>query len=545
MNDPLRSKFLPAVVFVSVLAGLTSSIWSVSYFLGQDSSAHLYASYVMLQLIKGQTHLSSVFTLNPVIVPNASGHWIMALLLGLVAPETVTRLMLTGTLALFAASVVWLKQRVTGTIGGVLTVLFAFGIGLNWLWLTGTYNHVLGTTVFLFTVGLFYKWRDDMSVGRTAALAGILVLAFVSHLFTFLLLVGALVLLALFSERRLRSIAAVAVAFLPTLPLVLVYRRVSSEEGVPFVPGWDAVTDPYSVMDWLKQFVWADPFILISRKTLPFLAVDSYWFLILSPIVLLSAAAGLLILGKGSGAHIKEILSDRRLPLALMCGGALVFAIVGPDHFGVQNGSLIRERLMIIGMALATLFFGTARPPVTRILAGGLLSLLLVLQTLALWEYGLSSTKEVEPFAAATTAIPRGKTIASVVLIQGVQRFTPQPLAQVSSYVGVKTDSVVWDDYEWRHYMFPAVTRDPEQRSFVFELTTSNVFYLNDPKDNFEEKLSRLESVLETHNDQIEILLVYGSDDRINRVVSRWYSEVPIFTEGELRVLPHKRTPDQ
>ncbi|MFL6374498.1 MAG: hypothetical protein ACJ73D_07535 [Pyrinomonadaceae bacterium] len=544
MKEPVKNRYLPAVIFVLVLAALTSPIWCVPFFLGQDSSAHLYTAYVMLRLLDGDPQFSSVFMIQPVVVPNSSGHWIMALLVGLFTPETVTRVMLTGTLALFAASVLWLKRRVTGSNGGVLTVLFAFAIGLNWLWLNGTYNHVLGAMVFLFAVGLFYRWRDDMGVARTAILAVVLVIAYVSHLFAFLLLAGALPLLAFFSVTRVRSLVAATIAILPSIPMLVGFRRVSSAEGVPPIPSWESVVDPYSVTDWLRQFVWADPFILISRRTLPFLHVQSPWFLVLSPIVLISVAAGLLILRRGIGAHLKRLRTDRRLPLAIMCGGALIFAIIGPDDFGLQNGSLIRERLMIIGMSLAVVFFRPTRPYFTNLAAGGVLSLLMVLQTMALWDYGLRTSKEVAPFAAAAGAIPHGKTMASVILAQETLRFRSLPLAQVSSYEGVKTGSIVWDNYEWRHYMFPVVTRDARLRPFVFELTTANVFYLDDPADNFEEKLSRLEKVLESNNDQIDILLVYGSDDRMDRVVNRWYSDVPIFTDGELRVLMHKAPAD-
>jgi hypothetical protein len=114
------------------------------------------------------------------------------------------------------------------------------------------------------------------------------------------------------------------------------------------------------------------------------------------------------------------------------------------------------------------------------------------------------------------------------------------PSTQLNNYVGIEKSVIVWDNYELGHYMFPVRTREPADKRFVFEFTTSNVFYLNDPKENVETTLSKLQMSLESGHRHIEHLILFGDDPRLMPLLMRWFEPQPIFAEGRLRVLKHK-----
>jgi hypothetical protein len=271
-----------ALSFTSLLTIICCPVWAVRYFINQDGSGHLYTSYVMLELLKGNGFFADNLALNSFAVPNASGHWIMAGLLAFVPPLIVTKIIITLTLALFAAAIVWLRYCTAGAKDIGITLLLAFAIGFNWLWIQGNYNYIFAVAASTFALGLFYRWREEMTTFRVVILAMLLVVTFVGHLISFAILVGSLFILAIFSrpESRLRSLIGLVVAAIPVLPFVFAYSRISKTEGVPYIPHWQSLSDPLTISSVAKQLVWADPFVFISRKALPFFSGTSSSFAI-------------------------------------------------------------------------------------------------------------------------------------------------------------------------------------------------------------------------------------------------------------------------
>ena len=209
-----------SLLFAVLLILICSPVWSVSYFINQDGSGHVYTAFVMLRLLSGDPLFSSVFSLNSFAVPNASGHWLMAGMLTLLSPVTVTKLIITLTLGLFAASIVWLRYRTAGANDLALTTLLAFAVGFNWLWIQGNYNYILAAAASTFTLGLFYTWREKMTATRVAVLAICFAIVFISHLISFAILVGSIFVLALFTgpDSRRRAVIASLVALIPIIP---------------------------------------------------------------------------------------------------------------------------------------------------------------------------------------------------------------------------------------------------------------------------------------------------------------------------------------
>ena len=531
-----------SLLFAVLLILICSPVWSVSYFINQDGSGHVYTAFVMQRLLTGDPLFSSVFSLNSFAVPNASGHWLMAGMLTFLSPVTVTKLIITLTLGLFAASIVWLRYRTAGANDLALTTLLAFAVGFNWLWIQGNYNYILAAAASTFTLGLFYTWREKMTATRVVVLAICFVIVFISHLISFAILVGSIFVLALFTgpDRRRRAVIASLVALIPIIPFAFTYFRISGAEGDPYFPNWQSLAGGVTLGKLAKQLVWADPFVFISRKSFPFAGAQSNLFAIFSPVIWIAGAAMLMAIG----TYISRKADADRLrgiaPFLLLTIGSAIFALVGPDDFGMQNGSILRERVLIAALVFFVPVFGLANAKVLRFAAGAALAFVICYQTLALWEYAFQSDSLSRSSFVAAEAIPAGSSIASVVLVKDGLRFHSFPTSQLINYIGIDRKAIVWDNYELGHYMFPVIMRRPEDRKYAFELTTSNVFYLNNPDESFDEKLLKLDRSLTDGNERIQYLVVYGNDSRIDDVVSKWYESSPLFADGELKVLRHK-----
>jgi hypothetical protein len=527
--------------FTFLLAIICSPVWAVKYFINQDGSGHLYTSYVMLELLRGNGFFAENFALNSFAVPNASGHWLMTGLLAFIPPLIVTKIIITLTLALFAAAVVWLRYRTAGDQDIGITLLLAFAIGFNWLWIQGNYNYVFAVATSTFALGLFYRWREEMTKFQVAILAILLLVTFIGHLISFTALVGSLFMLAIFSrsESRFRSVFGLIVALIPTIPLIIAYSRISKTEGVPFIPNWQSLTGPLTMGSIAKQLVWADPFVFMSRKTLPFLSINSTAFAIFTPVIWIFAAALLMFAATVYVAKKDKSLIRRQVPFIILTALGIIGALFGPDDFGMQNGSILRERVLIATLIFFVPVFRFNGHRALKIASGASLGFVLCFQTLALWDYSLTTQTESADFYAARQAIPENASIASVVFDTDSMRFHSAPATQLVNYLGINRNVTIWDNYELGHYMFPVTTLRPEDRKYVFELTTTNVFNINNPDESFDEKLASLEKALADGNQRIELLVVCGNDGRLDAVLQRWYDLNPVFANRTVRVLKH------
>jgi hypothetical protein len=287
------------------------------------------------------------------------------------------------------------------------------------------------------------------------------------------------------------------------------------------------------------QLLAGDPFVLISRKALPFYSGTSTAFSIFSPFLWITAAVVLLIIATVIAARKREISLGPFLPFAVLAAAAFAAALVGPDDFGLTNGSILRERMMIFGMCFLMPIFSVS---FSRWLSGSVRAILLfvvLFQTAALWEYARSADAEAREFISARETIPEKASIASVVVVPDLPRFHSMPSTQLNNYVGIGRDIVVWDNYELGHYMFPVVLRDRGDKEFVFEFTTSNVFYLNNPREDFDLTLPKLQSSLAHGHQRIDYMLVFGDDARLWPILQQWFEAAPVFENGRVRVFKH------
>ena len=220
----------------------------------------------------------------------------------------------------------------------------------------------------------------------------------------------------------------------------------------------------------------------------------------------------------------------------LLFGGVL-----GPDDFGLRNGSVLRERFLIFALiGFAAVFRSNGLAWVTRA-AAICLVFVIGFQTAALWDYSIRTDRLASRFMNAGDQIPAGSSIASVIIMDDCLRFHSLPETQIDNYLGIGRNMIVWDNYELGHYMFPVTTVNLADRKFAFDLTTSTKFCRDNPDEDFNATLMKQNAALSASPDKIDHLIVWGDDQRLGPILDQWFSPEPDFAAEHLRVL-HRRT---
>jgi len=534
-NFRILGFFLLLIIFCS------APIWSVEYFINQDGSAHLNSSFLMLELLKGNPIISEIYAFNSISVPNSSGHWLMLLLLNFFSSFIVTKIIVTLTFAGFIASVGWLRLKTVGNEGLKTSFLFGAAIGFNWLWFVGFYNFLIGVCCFVFAIGLFFSWREKMNLWRTIILSLVFLLAYFSHIVSFAILAGSILTLAFSSSKPniKRNVICILAALLPILPLMIIYKSVSVSGG-GFFPTWRNLENPLSPISWISQIRTADPFILISRKSFPFVIQNSKYFAVFTPLLWILAALFSLATATFFAKDRSNLYSKTNLIFAFLFVSCVLAAMFAPDDFGLNNGSVLRERLLLCGLIFFIPLFRVENFIRLKRFAQGCLLFVVIFQTAVLWDYSLQTNAEAKEFLSAQTVISPDEKTASVVLVEDGLRFHSLPMTQLSNYLGIEKKAIVQDNYEIGHYLFPIIAKNPSDKQFAFDLTTSNVFILNKPDEKFDDKSVKLDLLLSNNREKIQTLIVWGKNPQIEAVLFKWFESAPIFENGKVRVFRQK-----
>lgn len=464
----------------------------------------------------------------------------LAGLLVFFSPATVTKLMVTLTFAVFVAAVGWLRFQIAGNKDLKTGFLLGAALAFNWMWFLGFYNFIIGEIGFIFTLGLYWQWRESLNFRRSIVLSILLLFVFFSHLISFLMLAASLFILNIFTSRSLfkRTLIWTATAFLPVLPFVIGYKLLSQTAGGEMSPVWRNLSNPLSLADWTLHLQAADPFQLLSRKTLPFLDVNSLGFAVFSPVLWLAAALFFL----AAGTLIREktnIISKRHLPLILLTIVPIIFWAVAPDDFGQSHGAFLRERFFLCGLICFVPLFNTEISPLLKKFALFCLAFVVIFQTAVLWEYAWRTNNLGREYLAAERAIENTDSLGSIVLIEDGCRFRSNPLTSINPLLGVGKNTRVWDNYEIGYYLFPVIARNPADRQFVLDFSENSDINLCNAIE-IDGKFSQLDYLLNTHHDKIKVMLVWNGDERVKNLLTEWYAEKPYFQNGRVALFRHR-----
>lgn len=545
MNLHRKSRARLAVIFVLLTVFACAPIWSVQHFINQDGSGHVNGAWVMLELLRGHPRYTDLFQFNFIFFPDVSGHWLMALMLLFTSAFTTTKVMMTLTYVGLVAAVGWLRWLTAGRDGILTSILIGGALAFNWLWLVGFYNFNLGFAIAVFTIGCYFRWREEMNAGRAAALASLLVLIFVSHIVSFAIAAGTVIVLCIlpFTDGSKRRSLWTLAAFVPVTPLAAIYKF-STEAGGGFLPIWSNLNGHYALSNWLTQLRGVDSFIIISRRSFPFVETDSTAFAVFTPFIWIAAAFSLLIIATWYSRRPEyKIWSSKYLPFAVLAVGSVFVAIVSPDNFQFSSstGGVLRERIFLISLIyLVPLYRTIDVSTAMKTAAKAALVLVIVFQTAALWEYAVRADRDAREFLSAAAQIPDRSSLSAVTIEPKGMRFSANPVSSMDNYIGIGRDVLILDNYEFGHYLFPVVAKKRADQQFALEYTGNNAFELNNPERSSDEQFNKLADILSANNQRIDTLLVWGADPRVEAAYKPWFEAEPYFVNGRVRLYRHK-----
>ena len=533
-----NSNFALILLFVALVAFVSAPVWWVGTFFNQDGTPHLYNAFLIGELVKGNSAIESFAAINPHAIPNITGHWLLAALLPVFGATLTTKIALSSLFALFVASIVWLRWQTGGREGLSVYMLYAAALGLNWPWLLGFYNFVLAMSALAFTLGLWWRWREDINLFRTACLLALLIFTFFCHLIGFSLLAVCLMLLVVTQYRRTgfrTTLLTVSVLAISSL-FVLNFLSLGLSDG-GLLPQWRNFVGHSGLRSLVAQVSAADPFALMTRRAIPFVETRSGLFAIFSPIVSIGSATAILIWltfrnkGEKDGSMFGWIVTTAIL---------FIIAIAGPDDFGSEHGGFLRERLFLISLICLL--------PVLRFSPGGylsqiacvLLAFVVIFQSAVLWEYAPKAEAIGKHFLAAKEQIGNDGGLGSIVFAGGEWRFRPLPTANLSPIMGIGKNVEVWDNYELGFDFFPVISPTGEQRDFVTAFRDAANYNLDDPREDVVGKLKRLDALLESENHRFKVLLVWNEQAGFVSIRSKWFYPDPYFVSGPLALYRHR-----
>jgi len=334
------------------------------------------------------------------------------------------------------------------------------------------------------------------------------------------------------SRRRLGWTAA---SMLPLAPLALMYHRLM-QSGGEVQPAWWGVENFLSPRAWFNYAAAVDFLQLRSeRECLPFSLGHSRWFAYVAPSRIAQVVMMLLLIVTFI-AMLRGQQRERRgwLILALLL---FAFAFFGPDTFGDAHGSILRERILLVALAVSIPLFNlrVARPLVG--FCAVLVTLTAAVQVAFVWDYALYSDRVVADFMKAKPSVGTGQRVEAIQIDTGGP-YRANPLHNLASALGIGTGNVVWNNYGPCLYYFPVRFADSEVSRRALDLSNVGVFRfkLYDESDH----LAWYEKLLTESRGEIDALIVVGSHEEVDRINAEWYGPEPIFQSGDVRVFHRK-----
>lgn len=529
---------LGLLAFVLTLLLPLAAVWTVPGFHTQDGPAHLYNAHVLVESLGPDSPFKQVYEVRWAPLPNWAGHLSLMALVASLPPQAADRAMMTLTLVGLSGSIGWLRWRVQGWRGMARVAPWATLLALNVTWLWGFSSFLIGSCLFALTLGAWWSARDRFGPRASATLAALLVVGYFCHLVSLGLTAVGLIMLALTTPgpNRVSRAAWTAAALSILVPLGVVYRTLAGP-GQPLRPTWNLLARPPSLANWGAHLTWIDPLTLARKSLVPFLGFRPAWAPLIVPVFW--SVLALVILAVATFRQ-RSLDPDRATGRRAWLAAALVLlagGLIGPDSLGPAHGEFLPQRVALLGLIALTPvldFGGSGR---LNRLAGGLLVVAVALQSAFVWDYALRSSRLAAEFLQARRHVGQGQRVGTLLLdLRGPYR--ANPLLHLDCLLGVGTGNILWSNYEAAHYYFPVhVRRDvPHPPELEFE----RISILDDPADA-DLRARRWETLLSRHHDQIDRLVVWGDDPRLDAITARWFT--PLAREGRARVLKNNNEP--
>jgi hypothetical protein len=514
-----------ALILLVTLGPALAAVWWGPWFIAQDQAAHVYNARLLNLSLQPNSPLAKVFQMRWAPLPNWAGHLSLMGLLTFLPERHADRLMTSLTLVGFLGSILWLRWRLAGWTGMPIAVLLAVLLALNVTWIFGFTSFLLGACLFPVTLGLWWTGRERPRLPWALLLAALLLITYFCHLVSVGLSVVAILFLAAIAptSARMRCLLWTSASIAPLLPLAIVYLRMVPGGG-SWEPKWNPIEDPSLLRAWWSYLGECNPISLARGNRLPFSQGQFPWARGLSPVVWLGLGLGLLLSRSAfHGSCASGGIRPGTHPLVVLAFVLLLSGFLAPNCFGkddtVQSGhgGFLAPRVILVGLVVLV--------PALRLDASGwrgrlactCLGIAVAGQVLSVWDYGLVSNRMVGKFMRARAFIHQGERVGAF-LLDTSSPFRVNPLISCPALLGVYGNNIVWNNYETKHYYFPVHYRPgfvyPPASAFA-AVTSAQV----DPSW----MVGCYNQVLEHYHDQIDVLLVWGSELRLNRANAQRY----------------------
>jgi hypothetical protein len=551
--------------FAGALLVVGLAIWSTPWFVTQDGAAHLYNAYILLELQKGDSPLNQIYDTQWLPLPNLGSHMLLMLLLTVLPAWVADRAVITLTFAGVACAALWLRVRVAGWPGTLGAVPLSLLLALNWMWLLGFYNFLLGAGLFAVTLGTWWKWRDRLQWREATVLVLLLGLVYFCHLFSFGITALGLAVLTLVTPgpHWWRRGWWTAASILPLFPLVMLYRNLIPPDSGGLRATWKGLSSFWSVRDWLMRWQSIETLQLSGRKLLPFSSLTASWHILLSPTFLTACGICLLVVATGlvlrrNWASTGQVWFQTQrgwivLTLLLLLGCAF-----SPDEFGARHGGYLRQRLLLFALiTLLPLLRFDLKTHAAR-LGQGLLVGACVFQVLWVWDYAVSVNRMAGEFLLARQALESqalsGQFIGTILLPERrapnapklyeraaeETRYSTRPLLHLDDLLGVGTGHVVWNNYQAAQYFFPVKYQDQAATELARSLDNLNKRSPPSSAEAAAHYFRRWLRLFECTHQRIGTLVIWGTAPELEAQLWQWYVPEPVYAAGRVRIFRHR-----
>ena len=218
MRAPLRKLYVVLALLQLV------PIWSVHYLPLVDGPSHLYNSSVLMRLATGHGgRLNDFYQIDWRPNPNWLSHSVIAVMMLVFPPILIEKLVVSGIILFFLAAA-WRFAR--GEPAAFLALPLAYHQSVQF----GFYNFSFAVGLYLFIVAIWWKRRDEPTVGTIALIGGLLVLCDIAHPMPTGLAIVTIGILWLMTVRdhRFLSYAKHLLAFVPVTAMLIWYLGTQS-----------------------------------------------------------------------------------------------------------------------------------------------------------------------------------------------------------------------------------------------------------------------------------------------------------------------------
>lgn len=499
-------------LYLQVLILLLPVITSLIVYGGsvtQDGPAHLASAKIANEYLAGLPTVRSVYQVQFLPIPNWAGQLMGMFLVKTFPVLWANRLMNMAGLVLPAMGLVWLVRSIRrDTIVGTWPMAFWISIlSMNVVWTFGFTSFLVGLGLAWVQLGLVWRFRDSKSVPLAIALATGWCILFLSHLVAFAvagLIFGCVIFLTggiRFSARCRHSLLT-----LPSLILLLNYKRMSSGSKLELIWEHWQWSQWYSPENWARQAGWVDPISLASKRWVPGLEIEHAAGLFLQPVFWLALGlSGLLWATVFGRTRINQDLIQLRGWLAaIVILGVLGF--LGPDTLGRDQGHYLQQRILLSALSLLIL----AWPGRLNQWSVRAMILAWLLQSVSVISFVRKSDSLTRKMEGSYVSVESGKRIVALVDAKP-WAYRANPRLHLDSILVFGADDVAsWNLYEASHLYFPVVFRDSPEGIDAQSLEKISLLRGDDQEV---ERQDLVISALNSAMKHAETVFVIGSED--------------------------------